>query len=161
MIDSVWSVVIGGEAAAGLSVLPVVPDACCEGEDSLADACPDAGWGAASVAFERELVFGGVDDRFDPLTDTAEVAVAGLLVLAVGAEQEGCELADGLFELLAGEAFVADHDLFAVQLAGAAHPVEQRRGDLAFGLVRGREAEAVRHPVGGADEIEPKTPEVA
>jgi hypothetical protein len=46
MIDSDWSVVIGGEAAAGLSVSPVVPDARGERQDSLADACPDAVWGA-------------------------------------------------------------------------------------------------------------------
>src|ERR1700733_1577971 len=112
MIDSV-SVVVRGEAAAGLSVLPVVPDAGCECEDSLADAYPDAVEGAAAVAFEGELVFGGVDDRFDPLADAAEVAVAGLLVFAVGAEQLCCELLDDLFELLAGEALVADDDLVA------------------------------------------------
>src|SRR6266851_1270601 len=161
MIDSVCSVVVGGEAAAGLSVLPVVPDAGCEREDSLADTYPDAVEGAAAVAFERELVFGGVVDRFDPLPDTAEVAVAGLLVLAVGAQQLGCELLDDLFELLAGEAFVADDDLVAAQLAVAAHPVEQGCGDLAFALVGGGEAETVRHPVGGTDKVEAEAPEVA
>src|SRR2546423_7092006 len=88
MSDSV-SVVIGCEAAAWLAGLPVVPDAGGEGEDALADACPDAGEGAAAVVFEGELAFGGVDDRFDPLTDAAEGAVAGLLVAAGGGGGRG------------------------------------------------------------------------
>jgi len=71
MSDSV-SVVIGGEVAAWLADLRVVPDADCEGEDALADGRPDAVECAAAVAFEVELAFGGVDDRFDPLADAAE-----------------------------------------------------------------------------------------
>ena len=42
-----------------------------------------------------------------------------------------------------------------------AHPVEQCCGDLALGLVGWGEAEPVRHPVGGADQVEPEAPEVA
>jgi hypothetical protein len=38
---------------------------------------------------------------------------------------------------------------------------EQFGGDLAFGGVGGRELEGDRHPVGGAEQIEPETPEVA
>src|SRR5437773_1641548 len=101
MSDSV-SVVIGGEAAAGVAGLPVVPDAGGEGEDALADAGPDAGEGAAAVACERELAFGGVDDRFDPLADAAERAVARLFVAAVGAQERVRERADDPLELLAG-----------------------------------------------------------
>src|SRR3990170_1807713 len=124
MSDSV-SVVVGGEAAAGLAGLPVVPDADGECEDALADACPDAGWGAAAVAFERELAFDRVDDRFDPLADAAEGAVAGLFVAAVGAQEGARERGDDLFELFAGEAFVAYDELVALQGAGGAHVVEQ------------------------------------
>src|SRR6266498_688719 len=137
MSDSVL-VVIGGEAAAGFAELPVVPDADREREQALADARPDA-IGCA---------------------DAAERAVARLLVAAVGAQQRACQRAHDLLELFAREAFVADDELVAVERAGAAHAVEQRGGDLALGLVGGGEAEAVRHPVRGADEVEPEAPEV-
>src|SRR5512138_1756822 len=123
MSDSV-SVVIGREAAAGLAGLPVVPDADCEREHALADACPDAVEGAAAVAFERELSFGGVDDRLDPLADAAERAVAGSLAAAVGAQEGAGQRGRDLLELLAGEAFVADDELVAVQGAVAAHALE-------------------------------------
>src|SRR5581483_149217 len=123
MSDSVL-VVVGSEAAAGLAELPVVPDADCERQESLADACPDAVECAAAVPLERELAFDRVDDRFDPLADAAERAEAGLLVAAVGAEQPGRQRADDLFERFACEAFVADDELVAVEGAAAAHPVE-------------------------------------
>src|SRR6266508_6048131 len=138
MSDSVL-VVIGGEAAAGIADLPVVPDADCEGEDALADARPDAVECAAAVALERELALGGVDDRFDPLTDAAERAEARLFVAAVGAQQRGRERADDLFELFACEALVADDEFIAVEGAAAAHAVEQGCGHLALGLVGGGE----------------------
>src|SRR5581483_2984332 len=160
MSDSV-SVVIGCEAVAGVARLPVVPDADGECEYALADAGPDAGEGAAAVAFERELAFGGVDDRFDPLADTAEGAEARRFVAAVGPQQAGRERAGDLLELLAGEAFVGDDELVTAERAASAHPLEQRRRHLAFGLVGRGETEAVRHPVRRADEVEAETPEVA
>ena len=49
--------------------------------------------------------------RLDPLADAAEGAEAWLLVFAVGAEQTTAEGGDVRFEVGAGEAFVADHDL--------------------------------------------------
>jgi hypothetical protein len=45
-----------------------------EGEQASGDAADQAGEGAASVAFERELVFERVEGRFDPLVDAAERA---------------------------------------------------------------------------------------
>jgi hypothetical protein len=54
MSDSVL-VVVGGEAAAGVAELLVVPDRCGEGEQSLCDADEDAGERAAAVALERQL----------------------------------------------------------------------------------------------------------
>ena len=110
----------------------------------------------------ESLAFGRFDDRFDPLADPAEVAVAVGLVFAVGAEEPGGELADDLFELRAGEPFVADDELVTLEGAVVAHPVEERCGDLAFGLVgrrRGRSRCGI--PSGGADEVEPEAPEVA
>ena len=82
MIDSL--VVVGGESAAGLSDLPVVEEDGGEGEEAAGDAADEAGEGAAAVAFEGELVFEGVEGRFDPLADAAEGAEAWLFVFAVG-----------------------------------------------------------------------------
>ena len=47
--------------------LPVVPDGRVEGQQALHDPGPQAGGGAAAVAFEAELVFQRPDDRLDPL----------------------------------------------------------------------------------------------
>ena len=92
MVDSVFtgSVVVVDEVAAGcfddsrFPELPAVPDAGGEGEDALAYAGPDAFGDAAAVVFERELAFGGVVDRFDPLRDTAVLAESGFLPLRSG-----------------------------------------------------------------------------
>src|ERR671932_2816253 len=146
MSDSV-SVVIGGEAAAGLTDLPVVPDAGREGEHALADPHPDTGEGATAMALERELALEGVDDRLDPLAQPSERAEAGLLVAPVGAHEPTAERGDELLELRAREALVADHGLAAGEGA-----LEQRRRHLALGLVGGGQAEAARHPVRRAEE---------
>lgn len=49
----------------------------------MADAGEDSGRGAGAVAFEVELAFEALVDRFDPLADATEVAVAVGLVFAV------------------------------------------------------------------------------
>src|SRR5438046_9443987 len=85
MVDSeLWggSVGVGGEVAAGVADLLVVPQAGGERQQSQADAGGDAERGAAAVTLEREGVLERVDDRLDPLADAAEVAEAGWLVLA-------------------------------------------------------------------------------
>ena len=110
---------------------------------------PDALGGVAAVAFERELALEGVVDRLDPLADAAERAEARLFVVAVGADELGAErVSDELLELGAGEAFVGDEDLLAVQQLAAGGAFEQRRGDLAFGLVGGRKQNAIGIPSG-------------
>src|SRR6516164_2389674 len=149
MTDSVFtgSVVVvdevptGGVGLAGLPEQPAVPDAGCEGENSLADARPDAIGDVPAVQFERQLALGGLVDRFDPLSDATELPEPRLLVLAVGADEGRIERGDDLLKLLAGEAFVADDDLAATEQARLACSIEHRRGDLAFGLVRGCQTE--------------------
>ena len=81
-------------------------------------------------------------------------------VFAVGAEELRGERGDDLFELGPAKPL---SPMMSSTLEGAvvAHPVEQRCGDLAFGLVGRGEAEAERHPVGRADQIEPEPPEEA
>ena len=78
------------------------------------------------------MVFEGVEAGFDSLSDWSEGAVAWLFVFSVGSE-EGCAgCGDVLFELGAGEAFVADDGL-----AGLEGAFEQVGGDGSFGLVGG------------------------
>ena len=97
MTDSVCTglVVVVGEVAAGCVDLvgvpeqPVVPDAGGEGEQALADACPDAFGDVAAVVFEGELAFERVVDRLDPLAHTAELAEPFGFVFAVGADELG------------------------------------------------------------------------
>src|SRR5207253_10219512 len=97
------------------------------------------------VALERELLFEGVDDRFDSLADEADWRLRAVaLVGAAGADDQGAELAGGLFEVAPGEAFVADDELATEGLAG-----EQREPGFAFGAIGGGEAE-VGGPAGRA-----------
>src|SRR5579859_4107572 len=169
MTDSVstGSVVVVDEVAAGRldeSVVPegpAVPDAGGESEDALADACPDAGGDVSAVVLERELAFEGVVDRLDPLTDPAELAEPWLLVAPVSPNEGGVEGGDSALELATGEPFVADDELTSAEQAPLAGALEHRRGDFPLGLVRGCQAEADRHPVRGAEQIQAQSPEVA
>src|SRR6478672_4874819 len=82
------SVVIGDQRPLdGFGGGPVVPDGGGHGEQPLGDAGVDACGGAAAVAFQAELAFEGVVDRFDPLADPADRSVPGCLVAAVGPDQ--------------------------------------------------------------------------
>jgi hypothetical protein len=49
-----------------------------------------------------------IDDRLDPLACAAELAETGFFVFAVGADELRAERSDERFEVLAGEAFVAE-----------------------------------------------------
>src|SRR6266545_268246 len=161
------SAVVVDEVAAGrvdesgFPERPAVPDTGGQGEHSLTDPGPDAFGDVAAVEFQRELALGGLVDRLDPLADAAELAEPGLFVFAVGADEGGVQSRDCLLELAPGEAFVADDDLLAGEEPLAAGAVEHRRGDLALGLVRRGQAEADRHPVWRAQQIQPQAPEVA
>jgi hypothetical protein len=53
-----------------------VPDRCGEREDALQDPGGDTGDGASTVAFEVELGFEGVVDRFDDLAQRFEETLA-------------------------------------------------------------------------------------
>src|ERR1700757_80052 len=169
MSDSVFtgSMVVVGEVSAGCvddSVVPegpAVPDPGGEGEDALTDARPDTVGDVAAVPLERELAFEGVVDRLDPLSDPAELSEPGFLIAAVWAQKGGVQASDGPLKLLAGEPFVADDDLPTVKQAARAGAIEHRERGLTLGIVGGRQAEADRHPVRGAQQVEPQPPEVA
>src|SRR3954447_1227133 len=103
MVDS-KSVAVSGEVAAWVTDVVVVDESGGEGEQPQCDADADAGHGAAAVVFERELVLAGPDDRFDPLADGTERAVATRLVVAVGPQEAGAEAGHVRLERFACEA---------------------------------------------------------
>ncbi len=86
----------------------------------------------------------------------AELAEPRLLALSVGAEEDRAQLAHERLKVRTGEALVGDHRV-ALQL----DPGKHLGRDLALGGVCWRQLEGNRHPVGRAEQIEPKTPEVA
>src|SRR5258708_2032432 len=127
MSDSTSSGDIVDECAAWSAELVVEGDAGGEGEETLEDAFSEAVEGTGAVAFEREEVFAGREDRFDPLTDRSEVRALSGLVFASRTDDGGVEIADGLREVAAGVVLVADHRFAAGELAA----FEQREPDLA------------------------------
>src|SRR5499427_3098553 len=99
------SMVVGNQGTLlGGVDLPVPPDAGPQSQQPLGDPRHDPGRGTAAVLFERELPFEGVDDALDPLPDRAQRAVTSRLILAIGAEQRGPQLADSCFQEAVGEA---------------------------------------------------------
>src|SRR5688572_2092485 len=100
MVDSEL-VGVGGEVAAWLTDVVVMDEAGGEGEQAERDADADAGECAAAVAFERQWPLAGPDDRFDPLADRAQRAVAARLVFAIGPQEPGAEAGHVGLELLA------------------------------------------------------------
>src|SRR5713101_5449913 len=128
---------VAGEGAAWLAELPVEVDGGVEGEDAGGDAADETGRGFGEVVFESELVFERVDDRLDPLPDLPDrQGLAVRLVGSAGAQQERAELADGVLEVVACEAFVGDHEL-----AGGRLSLEQLEHGLTLGRVGGDEVE--------------------
>ena len=73
-------VVAGEPALVGCVGAPVVPHRCSQGKESLGDAGADSLAGASTVTFQAELAFQRVEHRLDPLSDPAQVAVAGAFV---------------------------------------------------------------------------------
>ena len=82
------------------------------------------------MAFEGEEVFEGVEDRFDLLADGGEPGAGSGFVCAGWADDGRSELFDGVFEVFAGVAFVADDCFAAVDCAG-----DQLQRDVPFGPV--------------------------
>src|SRR5262245_33512607 len=132
------SVVVGDQRPLdGFASGPVVPDADGHGQQPLGDAGVEALGGAAAVAFQVQLSFEGVVDRFDPLPDPADRAVPGFLVPAVGADQlYPVSGGDKVLEVPAGEALVADEGQPGPQRTGAGSVREQSGGGLPLADLR-------------------------
>src|ERR1700735_860995 len=106
------SVVIGDQRSPdGFGCGPVVPDGGGHGQEPLGDPGADALRGAAAVAFQVELAFEGVVDRFDPLPDPADGPVPRCLVAAVRADQAHLVPGgDQVLEVTPGKSLVPDED---------------------------------------------------
>src|SRR6059058_694339 len=157
MSDSTGSGDVVDECAAGAAELVVEGDAGGEGEEALEDAVSDAEQGAGAVAFEREQLFAGPEDRLDSLPDRRELRARSGFVSAAGPDDGGVEFGDGLRELAAGVTLVADKRL----AAGAVAAGEQFEPDLAFVACGRGERQCSRGAVGGEDRVQPEAPEVA
>ena len=128
MVDSTGSGDVVDECAAGAAEFVVEGDAGGEAEEALEDAFFDAVEGAGAVAFEGEQVFACPEDRLDPLPDRGEVGSLSGFVFSAGPHDRRVEVADGVGELAAGVALVAEQCFAAVALAAG----EQFESDLAL-----------------------------
>ena len=136
-----------------------MPDGGGEGEEPDADAHGDAGFGAAFVAFEAELAFEGLVDRFDDLAQGPQELCAGPWGLGSGgrAHHGDADVVEVGFERSRAVAVVGDE--------GLARPGDPGRGDHVradFALVgfRAGDRERDRQPCRGGDKVQPQTPEV-
>src|SRR4249920_997169 len=157
MSSSTGSGGVVGKGAWGSAEAVVEGDCGCECEKPYLDAGGEAVEGAGAVAFEREQVFAGLEDRFDALTDRREVRPAGGFVSAARPDDGGVELPRQGFEVAAGVALVADH----AQAAGSLQAGEQCQADVAFGRLRRGQHERARGAVEREQPVQAKAPEVA
>src|SRR5438552_3160923 len=118
MVDATGSGGVVGDGAAGLSELVVEADAGGEREQPGGDAGSEVAGGAGAVAFERQQILEGDEDRLDPLPDGRQVNVSVGLVFAGGSDDQAAQLADGLFELVSGVSLVADDRLATGERSG-------------------------------------------
>src|SRR5207247_9614179 len=101
------SVVVGYQGRLVLDAeLPVEQDRGGQREQSLADADNDPAQGSATMLFQPELVFEGVDDRLDPLAHPTQRPEPIRLVLAVWADEVGRQRSEVLFEGSTSESLV-------------------------------------------------------
>ena len=113
MVDATGLCGVVGEGAAGSAELVVEGDAGGEGKEPCGYAGSEVAGGRGAVAFEAQQIFEGKKDRFDPLPDRREMNASVGFVFTGGSHDRATELADGLFELASGVAFVADNRLTA------------------------------------------------
>src|ERR1035438_3989024 len=147
----------GGAAGAAESVV----ECDCGGE--CGEACDESDAeifeGAGAVAFEREDVFAGLEDRLDALADRCEVGAAAGLVFAAGADDRRVEVGELGFEVLATEVLVADQDQHLAGLSLAAR--DHLQADELLVDFRGGQRERARGSVEGEQGVQPEAPEEA
>src|SRR5262245_32670983 len=121
MSSSTGSGRVVGECAGWAAEAVVEGDRGGEGEEAGLDAGRESVESAGAVSFQGEQVFAGLEDRFDPLPDRRELRAACCFVSASGPDDCRVELGGGLFELVSGVAFVADHEKMPGSVAAFEH----------------------------------------
>src|ERR671925_2419638 len=157
MVDSARLGAVVDECTAGASELMVEGDRGGQAAEAREDSFPESGERARAVAFEREQVLTGPEDRLDALADRRQMWRVAGFVLAPRAHDRGAAFADGGGKLAAGVALVAQQRL----AAAASAAVKQDEGDVALVDLRGGQLERARGAVGGEDRVQPEAPEVA
>src|SRR6266496_1234768 len=150
---------VAGERAAGASEPVVEGDCGGECREAAGESDAQLVQFAGAVTFEAEDVFGGPEDRLDPLADRSQVRAAAVLVLAPGAMDRGVQRLQVDLELAPAEVLVTDDDQDLPGLAFAARDELQADG-LLVDLRRGQ----CQRPWGAVQRkqrVQPKAPEEA
>ena len=94
----------------------VAPDRGGHRDNALGDAGTDPGGGASLVAFEVELAFEGLVDRFDDLTQRFEEpgACTGCFAFAGGPQQIDAVLGEGGLEGVSEVVLVGDQQAISI-----------------------------------------------
>src|SRR5215210_7158148 len=145
---------VAGQRAAGASESVVEGDGCGQCGEAAGQADAQLVQVAGAVAFEAEDVFGGPEDRLDPLSDRSQVRAAALLILAAGAMDGGVEGLQIDLELAAAEVFVADDDQDLAGLALAAR--DQLQADGLLVDLRGGQRQRAWGAVQREQRVQPK-----
>src|SRR5215218_10900607 len=145
-----------GDCSAGAAKLVVQGDAGCEREQAHGDADEQVARCAGAVPFEGEQVFAGPEDGFDSLPDRREVRPALRLAASRRADDRRAKAGDGVGEVAAGVAFVADD-----RFAAAERLRQQLERDLTLGPVSGDQGCGAWRAVAGAGEVQTAAPEPA
>jgi hypothetical protein len=156
MIDSTTLAVVD-ESPAGPLQLIVETDAGGQAEKTLQDPLFEARKRASSMTFEREDVFAGPEDGFDPLPNGSKMRTFPGLILSLGSKHGGFQVLDPLGEVPADIAFVAEQGLATDPPAVG----EELKTDLAFVPFGRGQLKGSGCPVKGEDSVQPKPPEVA
>jgi len=142
MTDSVYergSVIICDQPSARVADVPVMKEKSGEREQAPGDASEKVRHCVGTVALQREFDPDRLDHRPDPLAHAAERAKAGLLVIAVRAQEDRAEAADQHPEVLASNVLVGNH-----RVAGELDRCKNLGGDLALRSADGSGLEADR-----------------
>jgi hypothetical protein len=161
----VWllSVVISDEGSLDvLAGVVVVPDGRGEGEDPVQEAGEDAVFGTSAVSFQVKLGLEGLVDGLDDLAQRLEQFLSrpGSLALADRPEQHQATVRDCLLEVPAEVVLVPDQGLPGAGVHESGVDLQHGEQGLALVGLRPGDREHDGQAVQGADQVEPKAPEV-
>src|SRR5215211_3111955 len=145
-----------GDRAAGSAELVVEGNTGCEREQAYGDADEQVVWCAGAVPFEGEQVFAGPEDGLDPLPDRRQVRPALRFAASRRADDRRAKAGDGVGEVAAGVAFVADDRFAAAECLR-----QQLERDVTLRPVSGDQGCGAWRAVAGAGEVQTAAPEPA